>query len=75
MNPLLEGKIDMDHIRASVVAPPSDYVPPEDGAADETKPKKTHRNQFNFSERAAQTVNNTSRVCCSNLILGTVYQY
>jgi hypothetical protein len=62
VNPLLEAKIDMEQIRASVIAVPNGYVPPEDGAVDEGKPKKTHRNQFNFSERAAQTLNNPYRV-------------
>lgn len=52
----------LDNARTSVVAPPADYVPPDEGAGDEAKPKKPHRNQFNFSERAAQTVNNPYRV-------------
>lgn len=59
---LAAAEAKLDNVRASVIAPPADYVPPEEGVVDEAKPKKPHRNQFNFSERAAQTVNNPYRV-------------
>jgi dynein intermediate chain 1 len=62
---LPEGKMDMEQIRGSVVALPTGYVPAEEGAGDDLKPKKPHRNQFNFSERAAQTANNPYRVIFS----------